>query len=418
AKFSQANIFGDSSTALISRIIAYDARVSGRLFTLPTGAVEAAGGAAYRKETLKATADMNSVINPVTGTSAWNNGVTLNPFDAGRTIQALFLELKVPLTSPEQHLPGLYTVVLDGAVRREYYSDTDDPTVPKVSLRWLPFDDQFAFRATYSKSFSAPTLYSLFGPSNSGATPSLAGLTAYNTAGQPIGPFPPVQGNQQSGSNPNLRPSHSKNYTLGFVYSPKAVKGLSVSVDYYTIKETDIVGALATPTTIVQDVEQYGPASHLVNYVHLGNFGQLGGTVVTTPGQLSPNPGNIYVDQFNANVASQQQDGVDLTFKYSWRTNHGTFDFSSSWAYLRSFRIQSAPGEDYTEYSGTNGYGTLPRYREYSTVAWQSGAWAASVSNSYVPSVTSAGSGEKVDSYTTFDLQGSVDFGKIWPKAH
>ena len=42
--------------------------------------------------------------------------------------------------------------------------------VPKVSLRWFPINDEFAVRASYSESFSAASLFSLFGPSGVGFT--------------------------------------------------------------------------------------------------------------------------------------------------------------------------------------------------------------------------------------------------------
>ena len=417
AVFTQANIFGNSIAVLTSKIIAYDARVAGRLFDLPAGSVSMALGVGYRKETLEANADANSITNPVTGTSAWNNGVSLSPINAARDIKAGFVEVKVPITSPQSHITGLYTLALDAAVRHEIYSDTDDPTVPKVSLRWLPVDDQFAFRSTYSKSFAAPTLFSLFGPTNSGATPSLVGITAYNAAGVAIGTFPPIQGSQQSGSNSTLRPSRSKNWTAGFIYSPKALKGFSVSVDYFNIKETDLVGALAATTTIVQDVEHFGPASIYSQFVHLGNFGQFGGTLVTAPGQLSGNPTNVYVDQFPANVASQDQSGVDLTVKYAWETEVGSFDLSSSWVYIRSFQVEGAPGSGFTEFVKTNGFGTLPRYREYTTVSWTKGAYTALASNTFIPSVLSGSDGvTKIPSYTAFDVQGSMDVGKLSAK--
>ena len=92
-------------------------------------------------------------------------------------VELLAVEVKLPVTSARQHLPGLYTMDLDLAVRHEKYSDIgkEKPTVPKASLRWLPFNDELLIRATYAKSFSAPTLYSLFGPASSGSSPSSAG---------------------------------------------------------------------------------------------------------------------------------------------------------------------------------------------------------------------------------------------------
>ncbi|HVZ66197.1 MAG TPA: TonB-dependent receptor [Lacunisphaera sp.] len=414
-KLAQAGVLGNAQVIGKSQIIAYDARVNGRLFDLPAGPVYIAAGVGYRKEASSITADKNSVNNPVTGTSAWNFGVSVDPFDASRNVKSMFLEAKIPVTSPENHIPGLYTVSLDGAIRHEIYSDTDDPTVPKVSLRWLPFNDEFALRSTYSKSFSAPILFSLFGPTGSGATPQLGGLTAYDGSGNAIGNFPNVQGAQQSGANPNLRPSKSKNYTVGFIYSPKRFKGFSVSVDYYNIKETDIVGTLATTSTMIQDVEQFGPASIFAPYIHLGNFGQLGGTLVTAPGQLHVNPANVFVDQFSANVASQNQDGMDIGVKYGLDTGYGRFDFSTTWAYLHKFQLQSSPGQPYTEYVGNNGFGTLPKYRSYTTLSWQKGAYSANLANTFIDSVQSFNDPTfHVGSYSSVDILGSMDAGKVF----
>src|SRR5262249_31269081 len=44
------------------------------------------------------------------------------------------------------------------------------------------------------------------------------------------------------GGNPNLNPEEADTLALGFVYQPRRVEGLSMSVDYYDI---DIAGALA-----------------------------------------------------------------------------------------------------------------------------------------------------------------------------
>lgn len=417
-KLKQAGVLGDAIMLGTGKIVAYDARVNGHLLDIPSGSVDIAAGVGFRKETTIVTADKNSINNPATGTSAWNFGVSIDPFNAERNIETGFVEAKIPITGPQNHLPGLYTMTVDAAIRREVYSDTDDPTVPKVSLRWLPIDDQFALRGTYSKSFSAPILFSLFGPTSSGATPQLGGLTAYNSSGVATGPFPNVQGQQQSGANPNLKPSKSKNYTLGFIYSPKGVKGLSLSVDYYHIHETDIVGSLATTSTMIQDVEKLGPSSQYAQYIHLGNFGQLGGTSVTAPGQLHINPANVYVDQFNANVASQIQDGVDIKLKYGLDTRIGRLDLDSTWVYLHSFRIQPSKGQPFDQYVGNNGYGTLPKYREYTTLSWENGPYSATLGNTFIHGVQSWGDPTyHVASYTTFDVSGSVDLGAIFPRA-
>ncbi|MEJ1974144.1 MAG: TonB-dependent receptor [Lacunisphaera sp.] len=174
------------------------------------------------------------LIPPGGSTSLWNSGTSLAPFDGGRSAKSYFAELKVPVV---KNVPGLHLVTLDGAFRHESFSDGNTATVPKVSLAWLPFDDQLRLRATYGKSFSEPTLYELYGPVSAGFTNDLSNVRAYDSSGNPTGDFIGFQGHSMGGSNPNLTPSHAKSYTFGFIYSPKWAKGLDITVDYFHIEQ-------------------------------------------------------------------------------------------------------------------------------------------------------------------------------------
>lgn len=196
-----------------------------------------------RKENLSATADPLSQINPVTGALGWSGATTLYPFDSGREVSSTFAEVRIPLL---KDVPGAHLLEVSGAVRHESYSDTEDPTVPKVTFRYLPLNDEFAFRGTYSKSFSAPALFNLFGPASIGFSNP---FTLTKAGG---GTVANLQTNAMSGSNPNLQPSNSKNFTLGVVYSPKDLKGFSVSLYYWNIKQTDLVSSIGDTTTPAQ----------------------------------------------------------------------------------------------------------------------------------------------------------------------
>jgi len=85
-------------------------------------------------------------------TFGWDSGVTVDPFSKSRTVDSLFAEVRVPVLA---NIPGAHLLEVSGAVRHEYYSDTTNPTVPKFTLRYLPFNEEVALRGTYSKSFSA-----------------------------------------------------------------------------------------------------------------------------------------------------------------------------------------------------------------------------------------------------------------------
>jgi iron complex outermembrane receptor protein len=322
--------------------------------------------------------------------------------------------LKVPVTSPQNKIPGLYLLTLDGAWRHEEYSDGNKTSVPKVSLRYLPFDDQLAFRATYAKSFTAPTLYDLYGPSASGFTAGLGGLNVYNSSGVATGAkFAPLQGYQINGFNSLLTPSHAKSKTFGVIYSPKYAKGLEITVDYYDIKQTDLIGSPGGTTTMVQSVEALGAASPFSQYVTLNDFGFNGGAHVTGPGQLSPDPSRIYVIQNLVNIASQKQHGWDLNVRYTlpWQT-YGRFVVNTEWAILKQFLLISGPTDPGTDYSGYDDYGTLPKARSYTTVDWDYQGYGATLGYTHINHVDNY-LGDWIHPYNTLDLQFRLNLGKF-----
>ncbi len=413
ANVAKAGIFGNSIANYKSSFYSYDAMFNGKIFDLPAGTVQYAAGLEYRKEKLFATADLNSLIPPGATTSLWNSGTSLAPFDGSRSAKSEFAELKVPVV---KDIPGLHLVTLDGAVRHEAYSDGNSVTVPKVSLAWLPFDDQLKIRASYGKSFTEPSLYQLFGPVSTGFTSDLSSTRAYDSNGNATGGFIGLQGHQSGGSNSLLTPSHAKAYTVGFVYSPKFAKGLDITVDYYKIEQTDLVGQLASGLTIIADVERLGAASQYAQYVALNAFpGQAGAVAITAPGQLHPNPDAIYVLTGIANISSQTQHGFDVNISYElpWK-QYGKFRLNSNWEILRSFDL------DGTEYAGNDLYGTLPKFRAYSTLDWTYKGYGATLGYTRINTVDAdppllGGSGLDVGPVNTFDLQLRYDLGTATP---
>jgi iron complex outermembrane receptor protein len=415
-----ANIFGTSVGSYRSQLYTYNAMANGKIVDLPGGPIQYAGGVEYRKESLLGTADYNSTIPPGGTSSLWNNGTSLSPFNNQRNVKSEFAELKVPITDPQNNIPGLYTLSVDGAVRHEAYSDNNKTTVPKFSIRYLPINDQVAFRATYAKSFGAPTLYSLYGPSSAGSTPSLGGITSYNSSGQAIGVFPNLQGFQLNGFNPNLTPTKATSKTAGIILSPRFAKGLEITVDYYKIDQTNLVGSPGSVSTIVGSVEQLGPASPFANLVAIGGYPGQGGTLVTGPGQLHTNPANVYVLENLTNIAGQRQHGFDVNVKYTfpWE-QYGRFVFNTDWSVLRQFFVQSGPTDPGTDYSGftsgpvVNGEGTLPKVRSYSTLNWDLKAVGATLGYTNIHHVDDINTGQWIPPYNTFDIQGRVNLGEV-----
>ena len=410
------NILGTAFANMLTTLNIFDAKVSGTPFELPAGKLGFAVGGSYQRETLEAAPDVNSIPD-ANGNIGWAGATSLQPFNVHRTVESFFAELAIPVFSPRQSIPGLYSLNFDLAGRWEDYSDAGVSRVPKVSMRYQPFGDQLTLRATAGKSFSAPTLYDLFGPITTGFSNP---LTFNNFGG---GQTQQVQFQAQSGANRNLKPSTASTWSAGFVYTPKQVKGLSLTFDYFEALQKGLVGQW-DQTVVAQSVELLGTSSPYASAIHLGS---PTGPGVTAPGQLSTNPPtHIYVVTPNINLAAQQVKGFDATLEYSYRMpEFGNIDFSTTATVYNSFRAQSLPTEPYYQYAGhASGYGsisqgTIPKWRTFTSLRWDYRNFDFQITHTYIASVTDIGPGGSasitpvpVDSYQSFDFSVGYAFEK------
>lgn len=431
AAVAASNFIGTAYNNFESELVVWDGRVVTKAFELPAGDVNVAIGAEHRRESLSGEADLNSIPDEF-GTIKWTGATSVNPFTASRKVGAGFIEADIPLTSPESNVRGLYKSSLTLAARHERYSDTDDPTVPKFTLRVQPFDDQLTARATYGESFNAPTLYRLFGPSDVGFSPevNLLPAGAANTPGNYVS----GQSQARFASNPNLKPATSKSYTVGFVYSPKAIRGLSFDVSYWNIEEEDVVGVVAAQT-ILQSVENLGPNSPYVrnlangqpNPAYIGDRnnprsydvrveGFSTGTLITAPGQVANNIDSIYMSRPYVNISEQSASGIDFAVRYRWTTqNWGDFNVLSNFAFMEDYEYD---GEELAGRATVTG-GTIPRWRNYTNLSWQRGALEGFLGMSYLPEINAPDevSGKtEAEAYASFDIGLGYRFGNTWPR--
>ncbi len=410
-----AKMIGTSFRDYRSQLVGFDFRVSGELMQLPGGPLSFGFGADTRRESLKFTNDRYDQ------TGGWLQATPRQPFSADSSVDGFFAEVRVPIFDKGNAVKGAHSLELSVAARKELYNKTTDPFVPKYTIRWLPFNDEFAVRATYSESFSAPSLYSLFGPISQGFTSSI-NINRYDTAGTALGV---TTGSRQyrssSGSNPKLIPSQSRNWTAGVVWSPTGkLKGLEMSVDWFNIDERDLVSSISS-SLIVSSVEQFGTASPYASLVRLGQsaagetyFGT--GTAITTPGQMSNRPSDeVWITNQLVNIAGVWQSGADVKVSYTYDTKTwGVLSARTSAVYLNEYVIQSLPTDtpfNYAaSYSGTSLYA---RYRFYTQLGWSYKAWDAGLNNTYIPSVTDVAGGAgapDVAAYSTWDARLGYSF--------
>ncbi|MFO1451275.1 MAG: TonB-dependent receptor [Opitutaceae bacterium] len=260
----------------------YDAKADGPIWTLPAGEIKAAIGIERQEEY----ANFRIPANDVFGRLARS---------VSRSANGIFAEVQVPLVSDKKPLPLVHRASLSLSARRDDYSDFGAQIVPRFGLFYYPHKS-VALRASVGKGYKAPTLSQTYAPERN--SPVSVGLAANifdpeRNGEQVVGPL-----NTFQGGNLNLNPEESENLNLGLVVEIPFVKGLSFSVDYYEIKQTDRVGSG------LGDI--------------ISNFPERLTRAERTPDDIALNiPGKITsVDQRSINLASYEAAGFDYQLKY------------------------------------------------------------------------------------------------------
>ncbi|MDI1335180.1 MAG: TonB-dependent receptor plug domain-containing protein [Lacunisphaera sp.] len=419
---SFANVYGTEVAKTDASLSSLDAKLVGTIFSLPAGKIGFAVGGAIRLETLSATPDDNSYNTSTDPTKHnWASGsFFFDKFSHSRGVKAYYAELRTPLTSATWNVPGFHALDLSLAGRSETYTDNGNSRVPKVGFRWQPVDEQFAVRFTYSKAFSAPTLFDEFGPPTYSLNPvAFSGIN------------PGVSANTGNGPNPSVAPALAWSRSIGVVYSPKFIKGLTISANHINVIETGFQAGIDT-INIFASVNSLGAASPYFSQVALNAApGQPGASNASfaAPGSLyaalnSPAyTNNVYALDHKINSGGVQTKAIDFTIDYELPTAHaGRFNFSTTGSYLYSVLVSTKPGAPYTQYAGTstNGFlngGSNAKWSVYSTANWHYNEWDLLIGNLHRTRMIDISSGAVpavwlatnpatyISSYTSWDLQ-------------
>jgi iron complex outermembrane recepter protein len=422
-----ANIFGTEMLHGDSKLYSWDAHAVGNLFRLPAGAVSLAVGASWRREEISGNADPNGRnTDPVTGSTTgndqnWANGLYTDPFSHGRDDSAAYAETRVPVFSSRMDLPGLNQLELTAAGRFEHYSDAGSATDPKLGFRWAPFDSQFAINGDYAKSFVAPPMFQAYGPFD---TRQVVGTIPGTVFGESaLGGY---TFNGEDGNDPSLKPAVAVSRSIGFVFRPKFITGLSVNANFSSINLYGFAGGIGF-NNIFNSVNKLGSASPFFNNLGEGNFVNFGGTdPFAAPGALAAylqaNPANvqnIYVEDRFTNLAVLRERSWNLGALYilPW-SQYGTWTVSTNAMAFDSYKFSDGLGDPTIQYAGNASNlgvfaGTLPKYRFYTTLDWSYQNLDITLANTYISTVTDAGQGGTgplfvpVPHYSSFDLRGA-----------
>jgi outer membrane receptor protein involved in Fe transport len=174
--------------------------------------------------------------------------------------------------------------------------------------------------------------------------------------------------NSTEGGNPGLKPETADTRTFGVVVTPRALGDISLSVDYFDIAVSGVIGAVGADVTMQTCLQTGAPSSCAL--IH-----RAPGT-----GSLWLGPRGYVVDT-DQNEASLRTRGVDLEAMYGlplhlWRgAALGRAVFKIDGGYVASFVAQPIPGAIPYDCSGYYGFycgGPLPKWRHRLRATWNS----------------------------------------------
>ena len=341
--------------------VAFDATAP--MGTLPGGIGELAVGMEYRHESLETWPDSLSASAGTIG------GANFTATEGRRDIWEWYGEVLLPLLGG---LPGVELLEIQLAGRVSRYSDFGWTSNPKVTLVYRP-GGGLTLRATFAEGFRAPTLRQLYiGEEESFAflndPCSGANIDALPGCTQASDPTL-VQFLTLSRGNPDLLAETAHSYTVGVVWHPNWVKGMRLALDYYEIRQNNVVDASAQ--FIVNQNARYGTFSGRVERDENGNIARVHST------QL--------------NIGRREVSGIDLALKVELPpTPIGSFELAVNVAHIREFSDRLDPTATTRNHAGTftddasEGNGALPRWKGNVGVHWTREQWEASYTMHYV----------------------------------
>ncbi|MTV36887.1 TonB-dependent receptor plug domain-containing protein [Duganella radicis] len=242
-----------------TKLITWDGKVEGTLFTLGEREVRAAFGASFMRESFYTPGNPDAANGLITQQGgSW--------FDGQRNIGAVFSEVVVPLSD---------TLELNAAARLDKYPNFAANLAPKIGVQWRARPEVLV-RGTYSEGFRAPNL----AESGSGGvfaqvggirdtvrcdeTNAMAKLLMKSVTPAEVELGKNLLNSNCSTTvggltppNPQLRPEKAKISTAGLVLQP--AKDVSVSVDYWFVYRRNEIVRQDFNELFTQLVEKYGP---------------------------------------------------------------------------------------------------------------------------------------------------------------
>jgi iron complex outermembrane recepter protein len=380
------------------------ATVSGDLVELPAGFVAAAFSAEYRKEIASTLPD-----------PAMRAGLLFNnksqPLKGSFDVKEISAEVSIPLLADVAFAKH---VTLETAVRYMDYSTSGSDNAWKVGVNWEVNDD-LRFRLNHAKSVRAPNIAELYNPpgqtfrsltdlcalsQRDGLNPDYKANILANCAAQGVPvDFEPTDEWKSSTrpgfiiGNTDLSNEEAKDWTVGFIYTPSYVDGLSLTVDYWQFELTNVINSFS--------------GNSVVKYCYQSSSLDNPFCPLLERDPVTHDISNYFEKPVNS--ATRDVKGVDIEAAYTFDTAFGDFDLRLISTYSKEYDLNPTGfAEDLIQYAGEIEFPewkhrmtTRYSYDDFSAVLTMTHRSSTVNSNDWTPNRNNY---NDIPSYTTFDL--------------
>ncbi|WP_417458392.1 TonB-dependent receptor domain-containing protein [Kordiimonas sp.] len=361
------------------------ANIAGNLFELPGGEVGFAAGVEYRKDKAETNPDTFLATGDIDGFNA--GAPTKGDFD----VKEMYLETIVPLLSG---VTGAQYLGLEAGIRFSDYSTVGGVTSYKIGGEWRPVDD-VKFRGLYQQAVRAPNVNELFLGFSNGfpGAQDFCNDTPSRTAAErafclELGvPESLIDGfNQENtqiqglfGGNAGLGEETSTTWSIGAVYTPAMVPGLTLTADLYSITVDNAISSLGGGLQSMIDA--------CAQVLDLGNQYCQALTARREDGQLENVP------QYNENIAKFTAKGVDFSVAYNFDAFGGNFDLKLLGTRLLEAETQASPISEVNDCTGLIGVRGIcgranPKWATTTRLTYSVEDFSASLRHRYIGGVT------------------------------
>lgn len=373
-----------------------EVHLDGPILDLPGGAVRAAFGGDLRSERYRDGFSSTSFARTVRS--------------ARRTVASLYGELIVPLFSPANRQAGLEQLELSAAARYDRYAHTGSSFDPKIGIFWSP-GPGLKLRGSYSSSFRAPLLSEIAGAYSALYLP--ARFFYQTPANAPPGSIVLFL----QGSNPDVKPETSRNWTLGADWTPRFAPGLEASFNYYSIRYSN---RIALPTSFVavignpafDSIVTFNPAAASVAGTVAGaqTVNDFTGPGFTNGG-ATPGDVDVVLDDRVNNTSSTWTRGFDVSLRHSFRAGASAFVAEASLTHIISFDNRLTSGSPVVQ-AVNRPYEPL-KWRGRWGVSWSRPRWSGSLFMNFAGRYRDAraAASKPVSAYATLDASLSYEVG-------